>query len=117
MAERTAAAAAIGVLLGFLAARMLFLQWATLIPWAVAAVAVGFISRDRREALAGGAAYGFALGFSFTAFGYSGADPILGKVPFFAILGAVSAACGVALSLAGHWLLMRLRARSVGRSR
>ena len=112
--ERTAGAAALAVLLGFLATRMLFLQWATLIPWAVAAVVVGAISRDRREALAGGAAYGFALGFSFTAFGYGGSDPLLGKVPFFAILGVVSAAFGMALSLAAHWLLPVLRRRSAG---
>jgi len=52
------------------------------------------------------------LGFSFMAFGYSGADPLLGKVPFLAVLGVVSAAFGAALSLAGQRLTARLRARS-----
>lgn len=112
MAERSAAAAALGLVLGFLGSRMLFLQSATLIPWAVAAIVVGAISRDRRQALVSGAAYGFALGVSFIAFDYGGADPILGKVPFFAALGVVSAIFGSALSVAGQWLTARLRARS-----
>jgi hypothetical protein len=114
VAERLAGAAALGVVLGFLASRMLFLQGATLIPWAVAAVVVGSISRDRRQALASGAAYGFALGFSFIAFDYSGADPLLAKIPFFAILGVVSAVFGAALSLAGQWFRGRSRPRSGG---
>ena len=117
MAERSTVATALGVVLGFLGSRLLFLQWATLIPWGVAALAVGGISKDRRQALVAGAGYGFALGFTFTAAGYGGADPLLGKVPFFAIFGLVSAAFGVALSLAGQWLMLRLRTRSGGGSR
>jgi hypothetical protein len=36
--------------------------------------------------------------------GYGGADPLLSKVPFFAVFGLVSAAFGIALGLVGHWL-------------
>jgi hypothetical protein len=93
---------------------MLFLQGATLTPWAVAAIAIGTISKARREALIDGAAYGFALGFSFTAFGYNGVDPLIAKVPFFAILGVVSAAFGAALSVAAHWFRAWSRRRSGG---
>ena len=116
MARRTAGAAALGVALGLLGSRLLFLGWATLIPWGVAALVVGGISKDWRQALVGGAAYGFALGFTFTAAGYGGADPLLSKVPFFAIFGVVSAAFGVALSLAGQWLSRRLQTRPGGGS-
>ena len=114
MAERSAGAAILGAILGFLASQLLVLQWATLIPWALAAGVVGAIARTPREALVSGVAYGFALGFSFTAFGYAGADPLLAKVPFFAALGVVSAAFGAALSLATHWLGARLRSRPGG---
>jgi hypothetical protein len=44
--ERSLGGAALGVALGFLASRMLFLQAATLVPWAVAAILVGAICRD-----------------------------------------------------------------------
>ena len=91
MAERLAGAAALAVMLGFLGSRLPFLQWATLVPWGVAALVVGGISQDRRQALLSVAAYGFALGSSFMAAGYSGADPLLGKVGVFAIVGVVCA--------------------------
>jgi hypothetical protein len=110
VAERTAGGGAVGVVLGFLASRLLFLQWATLIPWAVAGLAVGAIGRDRREAVIAGAVYGFALGFTFMIFGYNGTDPVAAKLPFFAILGVVSAAFGVALGLVGRSLWVRVGA-------
>jgi hypothetical protein len=111
MAERTSVAVALGVVLGFLGSRLLVLRWATLIPWGIAGLAVGAISRDRRQALVAGTLYGFALGFTFMAAGYTGADPLLGKVPFFAIIGVVCAPFGLALSLVGWWLMMRLQTR------
>ena len=88
---------------------MLFLQGLTLLPWAVAALIVGAICSDRRQAIAAGAVYGFVLGFSFAAFGYGGAEQIGSRVPFFALLGLVSAVFGVALSLASHVVISRIR--------
>ena len=117
MAERSAVAVALGGVLGFLGSRLLFLAWATLIPWGIAGLAVGWSCQDRRQALVGGALYGFALGFTFIAAGYGGADPLVGKVPFFAVIGVICAAFGVVLSLAGQWLMLRLRTRSGGGSR
>jgi len=117
VARRSGVAIAMGVVLGFLGSRLLFLQWATLIPWGIGGLVVGAISQDRRQALVGGAAYGFVVGFTFTAASYGGADPLLSKVPFFAIFGLVSAAFGIALTLAGHWLTIRLRPASGGGSR
>ena len=105
-------AAALGILLGILASRMLFLQWATLIPWGVAAVAIGVLARDRTLALVAGAVYGFALGFSFMVAGYGGTDPVVAKAPFFAIIGLVSAGFGTVLSLAAQFVASRWRARS-----
>ena len=113
MAKRSGVAIALGVVLGFLGSRLL-LQWATLIPWGIAALAVGAICQEQRQALVAGAGYGFALGFTFMAAGYAGIDPLLGKVWFFAIIGVVSAAFGVALSIAAQWLTVRLRTPSAG---
>jgi hypothetical protein len=93
---------------------MLFLQAATLIPWAVAGLVIGAITRDRREAVLAGATYGFVLGFSFMVFGYDGTDPVVAKVPFFALLGIVSAGFAVTLSLAGRWIRSRLGSQSGG---
>ncbi len=117
MAKLAGVAIALGAVLGFLGSRLLFLQWATLIPWGIAGPVVGAISQDRRQALVGGAAYGFIVGFTFTAAGYGGADPLLSRVPFFDVLGLVSAAFGMALGLVGHWLRIRLRTASDGGSR
>jgi hypothetical protein len=117
VAKRSGVAIALGVVLGFVGSRLLFLQAATLIPWGIAGLVVGAISQDRRQALVGGAAYGFVVGFTFTAAGYGGADPLFSKIPFFAIFGLVSAAFGIALSLVGHWLTIRLRTASGGGSR
>jgi hypothetical protein len=58
-----------------LTSRLLFLRWATLIPWGIAGLAVGAISSDRREAEVTGALSGFALGFKCMAAGYADADP------------------------------------------
>jgi hypothetical protein len=112
VAERSVGSAALGLVLGFLASRTQFLGWATLLPWAAGALLVGAVSRDWRQGLALGAAYGFVLGFSFAAFVYAGADPILGKAPFFAVLGAVSAGFGATLSVAGQRISTRVRPRS-----
>jgi hypothetical protein len=114
LAKHFVGAVGLGIVLGALGSRMLFLGWATLIAWAVAAVGIGIMSRAWREALIDGAAYGFALGFSFTALGYNGADPPITKLPFFAILGIVSAAFGAALTLVAQWLAARSRSRSGG---
>jgi hypothetical protein len=109
VAERWGVAVALGVVLGFLASRLILLQWATLIPWGIAGLAVGAISRDRRQALVAGALYGFALGLTFMAAGYGGSEPLLTRVPFFAIIGVVCAPFGAALGLVGQWLAMRMQ--------
>ena len=101
MAIRVAGAAVLGLVLGYAGSQLLNLQWATLIPWALGGLAVGAVCRVRSEALVAGLAYGFVLGFSFMVVGYNGTDPIVGKLPFFAIIGVVSAAFGGVLAFVG----------------
>src|SRR5206468_9558350 len=62
---RLAAAGALALLLGWAAAHGLSLQWWTLVPWGLAAVALGYRA-NRATAVVAGALYGFVLCFVFT---------------------------------------------------
>lgn len=103
MTARLIGGAIVGLILGYAGAQLLHLQWATLIPWGLAALAVGAICRSRREALIAAAVYGFFLGFSFMIAGYAGTDPIMGKLPFFALIGLVGAVAGAVAGFVGWW--------------
>ena len=97
---RFASAVILGLLLAWGAAHAMFLQWWTLVPWALAGIALGYRA-GRGEAVVAGALYGFVLCFMFTLLGYGGAAPLLSRVPFFTALGLVGALCGLPLALLG----------------
>src|SRR5437870_5797969 len=82
---RLAAAGALALLLGWAAAHGLSLQWWTLVPWGLAAVALGYRA-NRATAVVAGALYGFVLCFVFTLATYGGAAPAITRVPFFTVL-------------------------------
>jgi hypothetical protein len=108
-------AAALGAALGAIGARSLLVgSGLSLIPWAAAGLVLGWLSPDPRRARANGAVFGFALAFTFMAAGYDGAPALVIRVPFFAALGLVGAACGVALTSLGP--RVRSRARGTGRT-
>jgi hypothetical protein len=97
------AAIVIGIILGFVGSKILFVGSAlSLIPWAVAGLVIGYLSVSRREAAIGGSLYGFALAFSFMAFGYDGAASLISRLPFFAVLGVIGAVCGLVPALIGR---------------
>jgi len=100
---RFAAAGALGLLLGWAAAHVLSIQWWTLVPWGLAAVALGYRA-NRATAVVAGALYGFVLCFVFTLATYGGAAPAITRVPFFTVLGVVGALCGLLLALLGALL-------------
>jgi hypothetical protein len=100
---RFASAVVAGLLLGWAAAHVLFLGWWTLVPWGLAAIALGYRA-GRRQAAIAGAVYGFVLCFVFTLIGYTGAASIVSRVPFFTVLGLVGALCGSVLALVGTLL-------------
>ena len=58
--QRLATAVALGFILGWAAAHALFLHWWTLVPWGVAALALGYRA-NRAGAVTAGAVYGFVL--------------------------------------------------------
>ena len=103
---RVGTAVALGLLLGWAATHSLSLQWWTLVPWGLAAVALGYRANRARATIAG-ALYGFVLCFVFTLAGYGGAAPAITRLPFFTALGLVGAVCGVLLALLGSVLTGR----------
>src|SRR5256884_9975231 len=100
---RLAAAGALALLLGGAAAHGLSLQWWTLVPWGLAAAALGFRA-SRATAVVAGALYGFVLCFVFTLATYGGAAPAGPRGPLFTALGLVGAPCGLLLSPFGALL-------------
>lgn len=109
--KKLAVAILVGVLLGILGARFLFVgSGLSLIPWTVIGLALGAWCA-RLEALGVGAAYGFALAFVFMVSGYSGSASLVSRVPAFVALGVVGAVCGLLLAFLGSLLAKVLRSR------
>ncbi|SRR5713101_2719502 len=105
---RFTTAVALGLLLGWAATRALSLQWWTLVPWGLVAVALGYRA-NKAGAASAGALYGFVLCFVFTLAGYGGAAPAITRLPFFTVFGLVGAVCGLLLALLGSMLMRRLQ--------
>lgn len=101
MVKSIVGSAVIGIILGFVAAKMQFLQWATLLPWGIVGLVIGTFGKTKKESAILGAVYGFFLGFAFMFGVYQGSAPIVTRIPFFTIIGLVSALCGSILSLLG----------------
>jgi len=103
---RFACAGALGLLLGWAAAHVLSLQWWTLVPWGLTAVALGYRA-NRATAVVAGALYGFVLCFVFTlaTYTYGGPAPAITRVAFFTVLGLVGALCGLLLALLGAFFM------------
>ena len=106
MMKRICLALALGVILGFGGSYMLFLQIWTLVPWGIAAIALGYWAPRGGGFLIGGV-YGFTLSFVFMIAGYNGAEALMSRLPFFALLGLFGALCGMLLTLAGSLLKKR----------
>jgi hypothetical protein len=103
-------AAAVGIALGVIGSRILFIGSAlSLVPWGIAGLIIGFFSTSRSEAALNGAVYGFILSFVFLVSGYTGSEPITGPMPFFALLGLFGAVCGAVVCFIGYLVSTRLR--------
>lgn len=101
-------AVVLGALLGYLCAQVVLVgSGLSLIPWALAGLALGAGAASRRLAVAVGVLYGFALAFTFMTIGYDGTAPLHTRLPAFALLGVVGAICGMALAIIGLWLRRR----------
>lgn len=107
---RRVALVLLGAVLGTLGAKYVLVGsgW-SLLPWGLVALLVGVLARTRRQAVVDAGSYGFALAFGFMVAGYTGAEPVARRLPFFALLGLFGAACAVLLALAGRLMRTRLR--------
>ena len=107
-----AVALILGVALGELSARVLFVgSWASLIIWGVAGVLVGYRTTDMRTARAVGSVYGFVLVAAFILFGYGGAMTVHGWTGagiLALIFGAIGALCGMLSAVVGNILKSKL---------
>jgi hypothetical protein len=105
-------AIALGLLLGWLCARVVFVGSAVaLIPWAIGGLVIGWFSPGWLFATIVGAVYGFALADTFLIAGYEGSAPLASVLLPFAALAVVGAVGGVVSALAGHGI-HRLFSRS-----
>src|SRR5712664_3118443 len=99
-AQRVAVPLVVGSLVGVSGQYYLSLGFYSLIPWGIAGLALGWWSRKGEPAIVG-ALYGFALCFVFMVWGYNGSASLIGRLPFFALIGAFGAVCGLPLGIAG----------------
>lgn len=98
-------AAFLGFILAIIASKMLFVgSGMTLIPWGLVGLAMGIYAKSTKEAVINGGIYGFVLSFMFMIIGYTGIQPLVTRLPFFAVLGIFGALCGIFLGFTGHFL-------------
>ncbi|GAB3808905.1 hypothetical protein GCM10028798_35770 [Humibacter antri] len=90
---------AVGVGLGALSGRILFggTAW-NLIPWAIAAIAIGLIVYDRRTALLASAIYGYLLVAAFLYAANTGNSTVAGRILFALALALVGPVCSITLT-------------------
>ena len=93
-------AIALGLVLGF-APFYLQMGWFSLIPWVLAGIALGYVSRRDTAAAIRGALYGFVLTMTFLIAGYAGSAPVYRRLLFFAICSVFGAICGRLATAAG----------------
>jgi hypothetical protein len=82
----------------------------TLVPWGIGGLVLGYYCRKLSHAFTTGVVYGFVLVFVFMSEQYTGTVPVIRRFPFFGILAAFGAVCGVFLCLAGFLVRKRVRA-------
>lgn len=99
-------AAILGAVLGTTGPYYVMLGPWSLIPWGLAALAIGFWC-SKRQSLYAGTAYGFCLCFFFMIAGYNGTASLVSRLPFFILIGLFGAVCGIAVSLTGYFLKVR----------
>jgi len=78
-----------------------FIQgWYNVIPWTIAALTIGYISKSRRECIVNGALFGYFLFLVYILFGYSGKTDTTSIVKFtvfnllFSLVGAIAGIIG-----------------------
>jgi len=79
-------------------------SWVNLPLWVAAVLAIGWLSRTRRQSVARGALFGAVLCVAFLAAGYQGHSSAAPLVIGLGALSLLGAACGLLLALLGRRL-------------
>jgi hypothetical protein len=102
-------AAVTGLVLGWAGARPLSgLAAGNILIWAVAVVTLGAITGTAPGKALRLGVFGFALGFAFMSFGYSGDAALTTKLVPFALIGVFCAVCAIALGALVHVIRSRI---------
>jgi len=81
--------------------------WYNIIPWAIAALLIGYFSGSRRDAIINGAIFGYFLFLFYILLGYGGktdAGSIMKFIAFNILFSLVGAIAGMIGAFIGNWL-------------
>ena len=99
------------VLLGVLCLKIRIHGWLNVIPWMVAALIVGFLSKTKKASLINGAVFGYFLFVSYIFFGYRG-NTAWGPYVTFLFFTFAFSLIGAVAGLIGSFIGFQLRRRS-----
>ena len=99
-----AAAAVVGVVLGYVYGHGHAGPVVSLATWGMAGFVFGAATTLWKRSIAAGAVFGFTVSLLLLIGGYEGSKPIYSPLPFFVLLGLFGAACGAGLGVLG-WLV------------
>jgi hypothetical protein len=85
--------------------------WFNVIPWAVAALIVGLLSKTKKASLINGAVFGYFLFVSYIFFGYKG-DTTLGPYVTFLFFTFAFSVIGAVAGLIGSFIGFQIRGQS-----
>jgi hypothetical protein len=106
----TIASIVIGAVLGIIGSKYLLVGSSlSLIPWGIINILIGWFSQTNKWAIINGVAYGFSLCFMFMLAGYSGADPVVTKIPFFILIGLFGALCGHTIACVSRFIRTKIQ--------
>jgi len=105
-----AASALVGLGLGALSGRILFngTVW-NLIPWGIAALAIGVVARGWRTALLASACYGYLLVAAFLYVANAGNVALWQRILFAAALALIGPVCAIPLTAVARAISGRFR--------
>ena len=98
------------VLLGFLCLKIRLHGWLNLIPWTIAALIIGYMSKTKKASLINGAVFGYFLFASYIFFGYRG-DTAPGPYATFLLFTIGFSLIGAFAGLIGSYLAFLIRSR------
>ncbi len=101
-------AALLGIACGFVSTHIISIGWLNLGFWAIAGVALGLFSAQKKVAIWNGAVFGFTLSMSFLLSGFGGtSDKFGGFLLFSFLLSFVGILGGLITVFGGYWLRNR----------